>query len=239
MMAPSTAGLMCGQSPSALVTVTKSSPETRRRRRATAKSRAASGESAAFSGERKFHVSTEHHAAREELKGGGDWAYASVWMNMGFSGVAGSRPARGCALTDGAARRTVKGRRDQIEDVDRALAIGGDMGRMELMARTRGWRGRGGRAGPAGRGALTSTTVVRRRRRSAIATEGATVKASRACRPQPLPELAAAARSKAPPQPTGPVACATCVPNRAAHERPAPADCRAPCRRAWCGSAHR
>src|SRR5579862_3729514 len=35
---------------------------------------------------------------------------ASVWMNMVFSGVAGSRPARGYPLADGDGKRTVKGR---------------------------------------------------------------------------------------------------------------------------------
>jgi hypothetical protein len=30
-------------------------------------------------------------------------------MNMAFSGVAGSRPARGCHLADGDAKSTVKG----------------------------------------------------------------------------------------------------------------------------------
>src|SRR5205085_12284222 len=35
---------------------------------------------------------------------------ASVWMNIGFSGVAGSRPARERSLSDGDAGCTVKGR---------------------------------------------------------------------------------------------------------------------------------
>jgi TRAP-type C4-dicarboxylate transport system permease large subunit len=34
---------------------------------------------------------------------------ASVWMNMAFSGVAGSRPARELCLADGYGKGTVKG----------------------------------------------------------------------------------------------------------------------------------
>jgi hypothetical protein len=33
---------------------------------------------------------------------------ASVWMNMAFSGVAGSRPARKFPLADGDGKRTIK-----------------------------------------------------------------------------------------------------------------------------------
>jgi hypothetical protein len=33
---------------------------------------------------------------------------ASVWINMAFSGVAGSRPARGLPLADGDGKRTIK-----------------------------------------------------------------------------------------------------------------------------------
>jgi hypothetical protein len=33
---------------------------------------------------------------------------ASVWMNMIFSCVTGSRPARGCPLPDGDPERTIK-----------------------------------------------------------------------------------------------------------------------------------
>src|SRR5450756_2783539 len=41
---------------------------------------------------------------------------ASVCMNMAFSGVAGSRPARGYPLADGDGKRTIKGRRAAVRE---------------------------------------------------------------------------------------------------------------------------
>src|SRR5262249_57221315 len=114
MIAPRIAGLSCCHSPSALVTVTKSEPQNTPVPPGTSNRRAASGERLAESGLANSIVpesSTMRPGMNLSVAGLG---VASVWMNMVFSGVAGSRPARDVSLADGVARRTIKGRRPAV-----------------------------------------------------------------------------------------------------------------------------
>src|SRR5215468_10214187 len=121
-MAPRIAGLSCCQSPSALVTVTKSEPKNTPVTSGTSNRRAASGERWAVSRLENSIVplsSTMRPGMNFRVAGLG---VASVWMNMVFSGVAGSRPAREVSLADGVARRTIKGCRAAVPAAHQVLS---------------------------------------------------------------------------------------------------------------------
>src|ERR1700744_4562297 len=93
------AGLTCCQSLSALVTVKKSEPENTLVTPATPNSFSASGERAAASRLTNSMVPlsrTVRPGMNFRVAGLG---VASVWINMAFSGVAGSRPARELVLS--------------------------------------------------------------------------------------------------------------------------------------------
>src|SRR3954469_2267102 len=117
MMAPRIAGFMCCQSLPSLVTVTKAEPKNPLATPGTLNSFSASGERAAASRLVNSIVplsSTVRPGMNFKVAGLG---VASVWMNMAFSGVAGSRPAREGSLADGDAGCTVKGEQTRISAV--------------------------------------------------------------------------------------------------------------------------
>jgi hypothetical protein len=94
MMAPSTAGLMCGHSTRSFVTVTKSWPRKTPETPSTAKTRSASGDTRASSAVRKSRVPfgrTVRPGMNFSVAGFG---VSSVWMNI--VSVLCSRPQASC-----------------------------------------------------------------------------------------------------------------------------------------------
>src|SRR5690349_11403164 len=138
MMAPRIAGLSCCQSPSVLVTVTKSEPKNTPVTPGTSNRRAASGERLAES-RLKSNVPLSSMIRLGMNFSVAGLGVGSGWLDMVFSGVAGSRPAREVSLADGVARRTIKGRGAAVPALHQGFRAWFWAGRLAL---AQGW-GRG------------------------------------------------------------------------------------------------